>query len=346
MKRIWAAVAAMLLVAGADVRAPIPVYEGGRTVHDADGALRSGWPGVYFEGRFTGRAVDVGVETKREQVRVLIDGVEKARLGEGFSGRKRIGGLRPGAHVVRLERLTESQPGDFRFLGFWPVDGKALPMTARVRQIEIIGDSHSVGYADTSTVRDCDAAKVHATTDTQQAYGPLLAKRLDADYRVIAWSGYGIVRNYDGKAPGESLPFLYSRIIPGETAQLRVRDAWHPQLIVIYLGTNDFSTQVKPGEAWADEVALRKAWHQRYVAFVREIAANQPQARFVLVGGPSFATDVQSVAAELATSKINVTTMRTPEMALDSCHWHPSLKDQRALADALEKTVSGMRIQW
>ena len=61
---------------------------------------------------------------------------------------------------------------------------------------------------------------MHDTTDTQQAFGPLLAKRLDADYRVNAFSGHGIVRNYDGNSPGDSLPKRYSRAIPGEVSLL------------------------------------------------------------------------------------------------------------------------------
>lgn len=349
MKRIWAIAAiALVTMACADTDRALAVHEGGRAVRDADGALRSGWPGVYYEARFNGTSVKVGVETRREAVRVLVDGVEKARLTEPFTGRLSIDGLAPGDHVVRLERLTESQPGEIRFLGFYTAEGQPLlpPPAARAKRIEFIGDSHSVGYGNTSATRECDGERVHVTTDTQQAYGPVLAKRLDADYRVIAWSGFGMVRNYAGNVPGESLPSIYWRAVPGEAAPV-ADDGWKPQLIVIYLGTNDFSTPVKPGEAWADEAALRAAWRTRYAGFVKELAAKQPQARFLLVGGPSFDADTRAVAASLnAGMKRPVAVVTTSAMELTGCNWHPSLKDHRGLADTLEGAIGKMPGLW
>lgn len=347
MKRIWAISAlALVTMACADTDRPLAVHEGGRTVRDADGGLRSGWPGVYYEARFNGTSVKVGVETRREAVRVLVDGVEKTRLTRPFSGRLIVDGLTPGDHVVRLERLTESQPGEIRFLGFYTAEGQPLlpAPAARAKRIEFIGDSHSVGYGNTSPTRECDGERVHATTDTQQAYGPVLAKRLDADYRVIAWSGFGMVRNYAGNVPGESLPSIYWRAVPGEAAPL-ADDGWKPQLIVIYLGTNDFSTPVKPGEAWADEAALRTAWRLAYVGFVHELRAKQPQARFVLIGAAKFIGDLEEVAAMLDDGS-RIAVMAAPEMEMTGCNWHPSLKDHRTLADTLESAIGRMPGVW
>ncbi|MDF7776595.1 SGNH/GDSL hydrolase family protein [Sphingomonas sp. AOB5] len=343
MTRIWAAVAmALVTMACADARVPLTIHDGGRSVRDSDGALRSGWPGVYYEARFNGTAVRVGVETRRETVRVLIDGVEKTRLARPFSGYLILDDLAPGDHVVRLERLTESQPGEIRFLGFDIAEGRALPPpAARAKRIEFIGDSHSVGYGNTSPTRDCDGDRVHATTDTQQAFGPLLAKRLDADYRVIAWSGFGVVRNYAGNVPGESLPSIYARAIPGEPASA-APEGWKPQLIVIYLGTNDFSTPVKPGEAWADDAALRAAWRTRYIAFIADLRKRQPQARFVLMGADNFLADLRQVAEASG----NVTLLRVPAMEMTGCNWHPSLKDHRMLADILQESVSSISNLW
>ena len=50
---------ALALSAAAPAAAPLPVDIGGRVVRDSDGALRFGWPGVYFEGRFHGTGVTV-----------------------------------------------------------------------------------------------------------------------------------------------------------------------------------------------------------------------------------------------------------------------------------------------
>ena len=345
MKRL-AILAALALTAATDPGpAPIPVHVGGRTVPADEGGWRFGWPGVYFEGRFRGTGVMVVVETGTEHMRLLIDGVEKAvltkpgRVGLTFSD------LEPGEHVVRLEKLTESQSGSAVFGGFYLYDGgPPLPVRPRKRAIEFIGDSHTVGYGNTSPVRECTREQVHDTTDTQQAFGPIVAKRLDADYRVIAYSGYGIVRNYDGGVPGDSLPKIYGRAIPGEEAAA-ADDGWQPQLIVINLGTNDFSTQLHSGEAWADQPALRKAWRERYVGFVRELAKARPQARFLLMAPESFRSEVDAVAATLnAGAAKPVGVVPLPALELTGCDWHPSLKDHRLMADLVASGIEKLRL--
>ena len=309
---------------------PVPANIGGRATSDT----RFGWPGVYFEGRVRGSDVYVVVDTGTEHLRVLVDGVERGVLTR--PGKARIGfeDLGEGEHVIRLEKMTESQSGSARFAGFFTRSGMPLPVKPRARRIEFIGDSYTVGYGNTSPMRECSSAEVHDTTDTQRAFGPLVAKRLDAEYRVIAYSGYGIVRNYAGNKPGESLPFLYPRAIPGEPAAAP-QDDWRPQVIVINLGTNDFSTPVKPGEVWADAAALRADYRTRYVAFVRMLQARQPQARFVLMGEDKFFADVAQVARATGT-----TPLKFGSLELSGCSWHPSLKDHRTLADLVEKTVA------
>lgn len=180
----------------------------------------------------------------------------KAELTKSGQIRLKLDRLGPGEHVVRLDKLTESQSGSSRFQGFFVGEGgKALPAQARPRRIEFIGDSHTVGYGVRSASRDCTQQQVHDLTDTSLAFGPILARRLDADYRIEAFSGRGVVRNYNGLAPGEPLPVLLPRLIPGQDQpRVAADDGWSPDLLVIGLGTNDFSTPLKPDEPWADDV--------------------------------------------------------------------------------------------
>jgi lysophospholipase L1-like esterase len=323
-----------LLLAAAQAapeRHPLPVHVGGRVVAEG-AALRFGWPGVYIEGRFRGTAVTAEVENAAEPLRVLIDGKSAGTIAAG-AGRFAAAGLVAGEHRIRLEKVTESQSGSVRFLGFF-TPGTPLPPQARARGIEFVGDSYTVGYGNTSPRHDCGATGVHDTTDTQQSFGPQLARRLGADYRVVAYSGYGIVRNYNGNKPGESLPFLYPRAIPGEAEPAASDAGWHPQAIVINLGTNDFSTPLHAGEAWADDAALRAAYRTRYIGFVRELQARQPQARFVLMGSDRFIADVRAVA--VATG---ATAVQFGPLELTGCDWHPSVKDDTAMADLLEPLV-------
>jgi lysophospholipase L1-like esterase len=344
MRLLFSLTALVMLGAAAPPTAPaatpLPVHIGGRVVPEADGALGFGWPGVYFESRFRGTGVRVRFDAPAEHMRLLIDGEEKAIVKRPGRGELAFDDLAAGEHVVRLEKLTESQTGGGRFLGFFASDdGAPLPPRPRARQIEFIGDSFTVGYGNTSAERACSERQVHDTTDTQQAFGPLLARRLDADYRINAYSGFGVVRNYGGSSPGLSLPAIYDRLKPDQPGQIERADArWRPQIIVVNLGTNDFSTPLKPGEAWRDGDALKAAYRQRYVAFVRELRARQPQARFILMGSDLFFAEVERVAAALA-GEARISTLRFTGLDYGGCHSHPSLADDRKLAALLEQAI-------
>jgi lysophospholipase L1-like esterase len=338
---------ASLAAAPLAAQTPLPVHVGGRALPEADGAWRFGWPGIYFEGRFSGTSVSVSVDSASEHFRVLVDGAERAILTAPGTVRLVIDGFAPGPHVVRLEKQTESQEGSARFLGFRPGAGAtALPAVTRARRIEFIGDSNTVGYGNASHERTCTRPEVHDRTDTSRAFGPLVAARLDADFRILAYSGFGVVRNYAGGAADRSLPIIYDRAIPGEPAAAPADD-WRPQLIVIALGANDFSTPLHAGERWADDAALRADYRARYVAFVRMLAARQPQARFLLVAHASFFPEVAQVAATLNhDSRRPVATLQYGALERGGCDWHPSLADHRALADLLFNAIGAIEGLW
>src|SRR5690606_16277784 len=103
---------------------------------------------------------------------------------------------------------TQSNTG--RFLGFYtPAKNHALAGPKRKRSIEFIGDSFTVGYGNTSPSQECSNEEVYATTNSQLAFGPLVAKHFNADYQINASSGFGIVRNYNGSSPDKNLIGLY-----------------------------------------------------------------------------------------------------------------------------------------
>ncbi|RZJ95617.1 MAG: lipase [Brevundimonas sp.] len=347
MRKIgWMLAAVLLAPSVVQAQAPAPVHIGGRVIA-VDGGYDFGWPGVYFESRIEGQGVRVRFEAPAEYMRLLVDGQERVVFRRPGTVDLALSDLAPGAHVIRLEKLTESQSGGGRFEGFYPLEGsRALPVNPRERQIEFIGDSYTVGYGNTSPVRECTQEVIHDTTDTQQAFGPRVANHYGADYRINAYSGFGIVRNYNGGVTELSLPIIYSRLKPDTADAPAASDsAWKPQIIVINLGTNDFSTPLNPGERWADEAALRQAYQTRYVAFVRELAAAQPQARFVLMGSDAFYADVERIAAtvnDAAPGK--VTTLKFGDLDRMGCDYHPSLADDAKLAALIEGHIDGLGV--
>ena len=272
--------AAALAAAAAGLQS-LPVHVGGRVIQAQDGSLIFGWPGVYLESRFRGPAVRAKFDTGDDFLRLLVDGKELMRFERSGRVDRTFATLGRGEHVIRLEKLTESPVGGTRFIGFYPVTG-SLPETAphHRREIEFVGDSYTVGYGNTSASRQCTDREVHDKTDTTRAFGPVVARTLNADYRIIAYPGRGVVRNYNGVVPGESMVTLYRRAKPDDAKdRARPDPAWKPQVIVINLGTNDFSTKLNAGEKWPTDAALHADYRKTYVDFVRQLQAEQPQAR-------------------------------------------------------------------
>ncbi|WP_199902589.1 SGNH/GDSL hydrolase family protein [Azospirillum sp. B4] len=322
----------------------LPSRIGGRVLADgADSGFRRQWPGTYVETRFKGAAALFRVGPGDVSLRVSVDGGAPVALVRPKPGVYRVAGLKPGVHTLRVDTASETQAGPSVFGGFYaPAGTVALPLQPRARQIEFIGDSHTVGYgniADQSAFQaTCTTAEVWDTTDTSQGIAPRLAGRYGADYQVNAISGRGIVRNYNGFA-ADTLPQAYPYTLFEHAA--RYEDAaWHPRVIVIALGTNDFSTALNPGEKWATRDALHADYETTYVDFVTALRARNPQAYFLLwatdMANGEIVAEVAKVADRLhAAGENRVAFLPMHDIAFTGCHSHPGLADDAKIAKAL-----------
>jgi len=261
---------------------PLPMFAGGRvqTIHSSSligfgsEEYQSQWPGTYFETAFIGRELYFRVGTDHEILHLVVDGQPPLVLINPEGGVYRLSGLGNGPHSASVLVVTESQQAPNSFGGFGIAAGeKALTPKRLSRQIEFIGDSHTVGYGNTSPKRECSIDEVWATTDNSQTFGPLTATHYQADYQINAISGRGIVRNYNC-APADALPVAYPYLL-FDNKQEYADPNWMPQIIVIALGTNDFSTLLNPGERWKtrDELhsGTRRSTYASFRALEQEI---------------------------------------------------------------------------
>lgn len=328
---------------------PLALHIGGRVV-SRDGYQRQ-WPGTYWEAAFRGSAVGLAVGPGAVSLRIRVDGGPPVSLVRPAPGLYRIAAKGPGAHRVRIDVASESQiePSVLRGL-YAPRGVTPLPApAARPRQMEFIGDSHTVGYGNTSPVRQCSQDAIWRTTDTTQGVPGVTAAKYDADYQVNAISGRGVVRNYGGFAAPtlpEAYPFaLFDGRTPAATP------GWHPQVVVIALGTNDFSTPLKPGERWADRDALHTDYEHRYVAFVGRLRMAYPNAFFVLwatdlVDG-EIAREVGKVTETLrAGGERRVAFVPVNGLSFTGCDSHPSVADDQRIAAAIERAIDAQHDIW
>lgn len=306
------------------------------------------WPGLYFEATFKGRVVYFETGAGDVILHVSVDGAPAGSLVKPRAGWWRVDGLAKGEHALRVDAVTESQNAPNAFVRFaLPAGFGARSTTPRVRQIEFIGDSHTVGYGNTSTTRDCTGDEVWKTTDTSLAFGPKVARHYDADYQVNAISGRGIVRNYGGSA-GDPLPVAYPFTLLDHGA--RYEDAtWRPQIIVIALGTNDFSTPLHAGEKWASRDALRADYEATYATFLDDLRARNPRAYFVIWATDLAEGEIASEASRVVEQRkahgdAQLEFLRVDGLAMTGCHWHPSVADDDAIAARLIARIDALGI--
>ena len=311
--------------------------------------LQRQWPGTYFETQVAFGETYIKVGQGDVRLKLFVDGDPKQSLVRPGSGFYRLEGVGPGWHWVRLQVVSESQAEATSFLGFFGTAATISRATPpRKRQIEFIGDSHTVGYGNTSSTRDCTEAEVWTTTDTSQSM-PALVAGLKADYQVNAISGRGVVRNYNG-FPGDTLPQAYPFLLLNHETRYTDRN-WHPDAIVVSLGTNDFSTPLHGGEKWKTRDELHADFEKTYVEFVQQLRAKHPRALIVLwatdMAEGEILTEVRRVVDRLrATGERKLVFIPMKGLAFSACNFHPSLMDDSKIAEAVNAAIHAGVKSW
>lgn len=308
------------------------------------------WPGSYFRAAFQGTQVFFRVVKGDEILHIMIDGQLAGSLVKPTAGAYEVEGLGKGEHEIDVLVATETQAAPNTFGGFAiPSGEKALTLPQRQRQIEFIGDSHTVGYGDLSATVACTKAKVWADTDDTKAFGPITARHYDADYQINAISGRGVVRNYNG-GKGDTLPQAYPYVL-FDKKQKYEDPAWKPQVLVIALGTNDFSTPLRPGERWKTRDELHADYEATYLRFLEQLRARNPNAYFIV-----WATDIGTGEVERESKKVvwqlkkrgdkNIAYVPINRLSFGACNSHPTLADENVIAHKLEHRIDAHRHVW
>lgn len=155
-------------------------------------------------------------------------------------------------HRVRLYKEVQPMPRDQKsllYLSGITCDGSLFAVPEPPYKIEFIGDSLTAGegLAGGAAVQD----GVSLVFSTEHHYAVETARRLNADFSILAQSGWGVCAGWDNN-PGHAVPRLYKQIcgvLPSLAAAAMPHDfaAWQPDMIVVNLGSNDaFALQEPP----------------------------------------------------------------------------------------------------
>jgi hypothetical protein len=303
------------------------------------------WPGIALAARFEGDAVHIALDDPENRFRVLVDGVAVAEITRLGAATVALQGLGPGAHDLRLERLSEAGTPRRIVSISVPPSGRPLPAPALPRhRIDVYGDSDTVGFGLTRADRRCVADDVFLSTDTTLAYPALLARRYGASAAVMAQSGIGLIRGYAGSPPPEqNLLKLHGRTLPSSPIPANAGNPW---LIMVEVGGNDFAEPLQAGEMWADENALSAAFTTAFGGFLRGLARDASGTPIAVLAVPDAGKvvrpEIVAVAERLIAEGAPVRLVLVDGLDYRGCGWHPSRADHERIADVLAKTIDGL----
>lgn len=323
----------------------------GRHVVDHD-AIAFAASGVTFYARFRGTAIEVDLEdalpdtASHNWFTVVVDGGEPVRFRTNVRTRRYVlaSGLSSGEHTLVLSKATEGQNGHEHLIAIYAdelLQAAALP----TRRIEFIGNSITSGFGLDPRPIACKQGTWYDATHAWLAYGPRVARRVNAQWMLSSVSGIGMLRNWNSLSP--VMPDIYRGIYMEYADSLTAWDfsRYTPDLVVIALGTNDFSDGGGP----TPRAALDgDAFVREYTRFAAGVRARYPNARLLLLTSPMLSPErnqrlgeyLRRVIANRSAAGDSAITMHSfGGQYVSGCDGHPSLDEQARMADELEPKV-------
>jgi lysophospholipase L1-like esterase len=333
----------------------LPVHVSGRVRIDSikpQSAQSYQWPAVAFHARFKGPDVTLKINDNSNALILYIDDLKKLELTKPGKLTLKLSGLGQGVHTVKLAKKNEAQGLNPAFLefnathgtfyGFYvPTKAQVMPAPSFKRQIEFIGDSYTVGYGNEATKKDCNGPDIFEMTDSNQAFGVLTAKSQNADYQINAASGFGVVRNYANRLSGTTLPIIYSRAIFDDPKTIYKNPKWKPNVIVIGLGTNDFSTPLGATDRWKTREGLQADYVATYIQFVKTLRTLNSNAHFILMAPDNVQGETQTQVKKVfealkASGETRIGFIPMNGLDFNGCHTHLSIIDNQKVHSLLD----------
>lgn len=308
------------------------------------------WPGVYISAKFEGTSCVLRLNDPANEYSVVIDNSAPRLLVrdpmDNYIAAKGLNAAVP--HTITIHKRTESFIGKGEFEGFILDKGKKLlaPDKKPERKIEFIGNSITCGFGVEGDSSDC-----HYSPQTQNAnlsYAAIISRELKAEYSLIAYSGRGVVRNYgdSNRVSIDPMPNLYDRICFNDTISKWDFSKWIPQVVVINLGTNDFSTEPFP---------YKDVFQKAYKKLIERVRNLYPGVAIFCLSGPMIDEPCKSYIKEVIKADQkgkrdkDVVFIEIPRLIMADNDWgcdmHPNVRGMIKIADIVASEIK-VRMNW
>ncbi len=314
----------------------------GRVIKLNSGSVSFDWSGTYLMTRFEGDYCAMIVsDTKKNYYNVFIDNQLKGVVTT--SGKDSLvvlaDGLKKGLHSLMLQKRSEGEQGKTTIHSFrLSAKGRFLQSDVkRERHIEFIGNSITCGYG-TEGLSKREPFKVE-TENCNLAYGCIISRYFNADYTLISHSGRGAARNYGDTARVSKRTMkdlmLNTFDWDKDISVWNFKD-YYPDLVVINLGSNDFSTKPHP---------LKEEFLKAYGQIINQIRDKYGDIPVLCVAppkGPAFAY-IQEYCSNSNDKNLHFTAYLNGVYNGDSdqgSSGHPNYEGQKKIAMSLIPYIS------
>jgi hypothetical protein len=191
--------------------------------------------------------------------------------------------------------------------------------------------------ADTHQI-ECGEGEWYDQHNAYLAYGPRVARALNAEFELSCVSGMGMYRNWNDEDQ-PVMPNVYANLcLNGSQAAKANFEGKAPNIVSIALGTNDLS--------WGDGAKERKPFNPEkftanYISFVENIFTYYPETKIALLSSPMIGEkenkiliDCLKKVQEHFTDK-EIAIFEFEKMTPQGCDSHPNIKDHGEMAKKL-----------
>ena len=231
-------------------------------------------------------------------------------------------------HTLLVAKNTEASIGYIDVIGV-QASAIAFYKSSGSHMIEFIGDSITCGAsADTSLVK-CGAGRWEDQHNAYMAYGPVVARRLHADWVLTSVSGIGLMQSCCKMTI--VMPQVFDKAdTRNDSIQWKFKN-YTPDVVTVCLGQND-------------GIQAAGIFEKKYIEFIRQVRGYYPKATIVLLTSPMAdeklkpfmvqrLRNVEEVIRQNGDK--NITHFVFKGRYMGGCDYHPSVSEHGLIAEEL-----------
>ena len=315
------------------------------------------WPNAGFEFEFSGTKAEVYVDQVTLSSNVVngsyfnaavYDGdvlvrVSRLRLVAGWNTIFEAQAGDPETKKIMLVRSSEACKGTLR-MSKLRCDAVPKASAQRPRLIEFIGDSYTAGYGNSPELSEATYYCAQ-NTDNWNSYTGIVARCYNADNNVIAYQGKGLYANRSLTALTDTMAdqFEYEEIYVASASENMSTRAPHrfeeyqPQLVTIWLGTNDAAAPVE-----------NATFETAYINFLDTVREKYPNAAILNMAlrGSRYCDIIQSVVNAESRGEKNGYYMLVLNPFTTTSLGHPDIAEDHRIADQIIEKLDSISGLW